>query len=103
MPEIKQLEVAMVYKSNLNERFFIRSHKIYRRFLYSWKFKPLCLDNVLYIIKRNVTKPLECQISDIHVQVIQASCNLSSGGGLKNREEQCNKLKPGYGLTWNTG
>ena len=44
-------------------------------------------------IKRNVTKPLECQVSDIHVQVIQASCNMSSGGGLKNREEQSKKLR----------
>ena len=32
------------------------------------------------------------------LQVIQASCNMSSGGGLKNREEQSKKLKPGYGL-----
>lgn len=29
----------------------------------------------------------------MHVQVIQASCNMSSGGGLKSREEQSKKLE----------
>lgn len=93
MPEIKQLEVAMVHTSNLSERFLYDLIKYTRGFYILGNSSHFIWITFSRFIKRNVTNPLECQISDIHVQVIQASCNMSAGGSLKNREEQSKKLE----------